>query len=113
MDRVIRLVDLAHAVAHAGLAPVRDGAAVTLIELEVRVLAAGVPGADAIWGMQLRYRDPPLIGALARWRRARRRRAGIDVARVLLRWTPPHLHAVVDGRAVARLDFTEAKEESR
>ena len=105
MARVIRLIDLAHAIAHAGAVPVRDGAAVTSIDLEVRVLAAGVPRADVIWGMRLRYPDPPLVGVFARWRRTRRRRAGIDVARIVLRWTPPHLDAVVDGRFIARLDF--------
>ena len=103
---MIRLIDLAQAVAHAGLAPVRDGAAVTSIELEIAALSAGVPAADAIWNMRLRYRDPPPIGMFAGWRRARRRRAGVDVARIRLRWTPPHLDAVMDGRLLARLDFT-------
>lgn len=106
MARLIWLVDLAHAIAHAGLARVRDGAAVTAIELEVRALTAGIPPGAGVWGMRLRYRDPPLTGLFARWRRSRRRRAGIDVARIILRWTPPHLDAVVDGRRVARLDFT-------
>ena len=109
MDRVIRLIDVARAMAHAGSAPVRDGASVTSIELELRTLSAGVPAASAIWAMRLRYAAAPRIGWLAGWRRARRRRAGVSVARILLRWTPPHLDALVDGRPVARLDFTAAR----
>ena len=106
---MIRLIDLARAMAHAGAAPVRDGARVTAIELELRTLSAGIPAAAAIWDLRLRYPPVPRIGWLARWRRARRRRAGVEVACVLLRWTPPHLDALVDGRPVARLDFTASK----
>ncbi len=106
MDRLIVVRDLAQAMAMAGASRVRDGAIVTSIELEVAALSASVAGGAAIWAMRRRYPDVPLVGWLARWRRAQRRRAGVDVARLSLRWVPSHLDALVDGRPVARLILT-------
>lgn len=104
MARLIAVRDLAQAVAQAGATPVREGAAVTSIELEIAAFMAAAPIGDAFWAMRLRYPDPPRLGLFARWRRARRRRAGISVARLLLRWTPDRVDALIDGRAIARFD---------
>ena len=93
--------DLAQAVIDAGGTPVRDGATVAAIEIELAALSRATPIGAAFWAMRLRYPDAPRIAFLARWRRSRRRRAGIGVTRILLRWTPLGLDALVDGRAVA------------
>lgn len=106
MDRVISVGDLARAMAGAGASPVRDGATVTAVDLEIAALSGGVPAGAAIWAMRLRYPDAPRIGWLAGWRRAQRRRIGVDVARLSLHWVPSHLDALVDGRFVARLTLT-------
>ncbi|WP_375394930.1 hypothetical protein [uncultured Sphingomonas sp.] len=106
MARMIAMRDLAQAMAHAGRTPVRDGATVASIELEIAALTAATATGDAFWAMRLRYPDPPRllsprIALFARWRRARRRRAGVGVAHVLLRWTPARLDALLDGQPVA------------
>ena len=105
-DRVIRLGDLAAALARAGGTPVRDGADVTSLRLEVPMLVRDLPEGDALWSSSVRQRPPPRVAwLLARWRRARRRRAGWAPRYLQLRWTPRRVDALVEGRRIARISF--------
>lgn len=106
-ERVIRIADLAAALARAGSTSLREGAEVAVLRLDVPMHVRDLPEGNALWSARVRQRARPRFAwLLARFRRARRRRAGWSPGRLQLRWTPMRIDALIDGRCVAFISLS-------
>ena len=106
-ERVIRIADLAAALVRAASVPVREGAEVVLLRLDVPMHVRDLPEGDALWSARVHQRARPRFAwLLARFRRARRRRAGWSPGHLQLRWTPTRIDALIDGRRIAFISLS-------
>lgn len=111
-EGLIRMRDLAASLIAAGNTPVAEGAQVAAVRMELLAFTGQVRFGQRFWDMQLRRTTAPRrawfvrLPWIARFRRARRQRAGWSAHRIILSWTPSRLAASIDGYPVATILLT-------